>query len=101
MLAATYAHSIGRAAAFALAAFRQAFAGGHALDQLDFVLIAAAACEMHPRAVQAALASHVIAARLQEASASAIARGASELPALLIDGRALLGEHALQRLAGS
>ncbi len=43
--------SIGRAVPFAQAAFRQAFAGGHSLEDSDFVLIAAAACEMHPAAV--------------------------------------------------
>src|SRR3954447_14248410 len=50
MRAATYARQIGRAVAFSLAAFRQAFAAGRALDA-DGVLIAAAACEMHPTAV--------------------------------------------------
>ncbi len=48
MLAATYAKQIGRAVAFSLAAFRQAFAGGRDLGDTDTVLIAAAACEMHP-----------------------------------------------------
>ncbi len=43
--------SIGRAIPFAQAAFRQAFAAGHDSSRLDFVLIAAAACEMHPTAV--------------------------------------------------
>ena len=56
LLAATYAKSIGRIVAYSLAAFRQAFAGGHALDE-DHVLIAASACEMHPRAVLKALES--------------------------------------------
>src|SRR6476469_9696340 len=56
LLAATYAKSIGRIVAFSLAAFRQAFAGGHALDT-DHVLIPASACEMHPRAVLKALGS--------------------------------------------
>src|SRR5919197_149379 len=56
LLAATYAKSIGRVVAFSLAAFRQAFAGGHALDE-NHVLIAASACEMHPRAVLKALES--------------------------------------------
>ena len=51
MRVATYAESIGRTVPFAQAAFRQAFAGGNALDDLDYVLISAAACEMHPRAV--------------------------------------------------
>ena len=51
MLAATYAKHIGRAVAFSLAAFRQAFAGGRDLGDEGTVLIAAAACEMHPTAV--------------------------------------------------
>ena len=49
--AATYAKQIGRGVAFSLAAFRQAFAGGRDLGERDNVLIAAAACEMHPRAL--------------------------------------------------
>ena len=48
MRVATYAKSIGRVVPFAQAAFRQAFAGGRDLQQPDNVLIAAAACEMHP-----------------------------------------------------
>ncbi len=40
MLAATYAKQIGRAVAFSLAAFRQAFAGGRDLGDEDTVLIA-------------------------------------------------------------
>ena len=51
MRVATYAKSIGRTVPFVQAAFRQAFAGGHSLEDPDFVLIAAAACEMHPAAV--------------------------------------------------
>jgi 2-hydroxychromene-2-carboxylate isomerase len=63
LLAATYAKSIGRVVAFSLAAFRQAFAGGHALDETH-VLIAASACEMHPRAVLKALESDRLRAQL-------------------------------------
>ncbi len=51
MRVATYAKSIGRTVPFVQAAFRQAYAGGHSLEDPDFVLIAAAACEMHPAAV--------------------------------------------------
>ena len=51
MRVATYARQIGRVVAFAQAAFRQAFAGGRSLADEDSVLIAAAACEMHPAAV--------------------------------------------------
>ena len=51
MRAATFAQKSGRAVAFSLAAFRQAFAGGRDLAVTDNVLIAAAACELHPNAV--------------------------------------------------
>jgi 2-hydroxychromene-2-carboxylate isomerase len=72
LLAATYAKSIGRVVAFSLAAFRQAFAGGHALDT-DHVLIAASACEMHPRAVLKALESRRVREQLDEFSRRAAA----------------------------
>jgi 2-hydroxychromene-2-carboxylate isomerase len=72
LLAATYAKSIGRVVAFSLAAFRQAFAGGHALDT-DHVLIAASACEMHPRAVLKALESRRVREQLDEYSGRAAA----------------------------
>jgi 2-hydroxychromene-2-carboxylate isomerase len=65
LLAATYAKGIGRVVAFSLAAFRQAFAGGHALDE-TYVLIAASGCEMHPRAVLKALESNRVRAQLDE-----------------------------------
>src|SRR3989440_10503918 len=56
MLAATYAKRIGRAVAFSLAAFRQAFAGGRDLADEDTILIAGAACEMHPTALRKGIA---------------------------------------------
>ncbi|MHB1809747.1 MAG: DsbA family protein [Solirubrobacteraceae bacterium] len=99
MLAATYAKGIGRGAAFALAAFRQAFAGGHALEREDFVLIAAAACEMHPQAVRTAIAGARTARQLEQATRSALAAGAVELPAFLLGGEAFVGERALERAA--
>lgn len=69
MLAATYARQIGRAVAFSLAAFRQAYAAGRSLDDVDNVLIAAAACEMHPRAVLKALESRSVRDALERATA--------------------------------
>lgn len=95
MLAATYAKEIGRTVPFAQAAFRQAFAGGHPLDDEDFVLVAAAACEMHPRAVQSAIGSASTARRLASATELASRRGVEELPAVVIDRQALCGIQAL------
>ena len=67
MLAATYAKQIGRAVAFSLAAFRQAFAGGRDLGDQDTVLIAAAACEMHPAAVLKGIRLRSVSAALDQA----------------------------------
>jgi 2-hydroxychromene-2-carboxylate isomerase len=95
MRVATYAKQIGRAVPFAQAAFRQAFAGGHALDSEDFVLIAAAACEMHPKAVLSAAKSRSIPQQLRSAGALAAARGVVDLPAIVIGDKVFAGEEAL------
>lgn len=83
MLAATFAKEAGRAVAFSLAAMRQAFLAGRDLAVVDNVLIAAAACELHPRAVLKALESERVAAALDAAAARAAAAGVMELPALV------------------
>ena len=82
MRVATYAQSIGRAVPFAQAAFRQAFAAGHDLEQLDFVLIAAAACEMHPNAVRRGAELRSVSEQLATATAQAAGVGVSEVPAV-------------------
>ena len=86
MLVATYAKQIGRAVAFSLAAFRQAFAGGRDLGERDTVLIAAAACEMHPVAVVKGAALRGTRQRLEAASAEARAAGVREVPAVVTAG---------------
>ncbi len=96
MRAATYAAQIGRAVAFSLAAFRQAFAGGRDLGEKDSVLIAAAACEMHPRAVTKAWGLDSVSRALADATALAAERGVRDVPAVwLPDGRVFHGEEAL------
>jgi 2-hydroxychromene-2-carboxylate isomerase len=86
MLAATYAKQIGRAVAFSLAAFRQAFAAGRDLSERETVLIAAAACEMHPTAVIKGAELRGTRARLEAATEEARAAGVRELPALVTRG---------------
>jgi 2-hydroxychromene-2-carboxylate isomerase len=83
MLVATYATQIGRAVAFSLAAFRQAFAGGRDLGDRDNVLLAAAACEMHPAAVAKGAALRGTRERLETATAEAAAAGVRDVPAVL------------------
>jgi 2-hydroxychromene-2-carboxylate isomerase len=99
MLAATYAKQIGRGVAFSLAAFRQAFAGGRDLGERDNVLIAAAACEMHPAALLKGTELGSIAERLERATADAVAAGVLDVPAVVIDGRVFHGDRELERAA--
>jgi 2-hydroxychromene-2-carboxylate isomerase len=80
MLAATFAKEAGRGVAFSLAAFRQAFAAGRDLSEVDNLLIAAAACELHPRAVLKAIESPRVAAALDAATAHARSLGVTEVP---------------------
>jgi 2-hydroxychromene-2-carboxylate isomerase len=96
MRVATYARSIGRTVPFAQAAFRQAFAGGHSLADPDFVLIAAAACEMHPAAVLKAAERSAVAEQLTAATAAANAVGVVEVPAIALGELIFQGERALE-----
>ncbi len=99
MLAATYAKGGGRAVAFSLAAFRQAFAGGRELGDEATVLIAAAACEMHPTAVLKGVGMRSVRTSLERAAERARAAGVSELPAIVTGAKVFAGEGALERAA--
>jgi 2-hydroxychromene-2-carboxylate isomerase len=94
MRAATFAKRSGRAVAFSLAAMRQAFAGGRDLSIPDNVLIAAAACELHPRALLKGVETASVRGALAEATAAAAAQGVDELPAVMVDGRVFSGPRA-------
>jgi 2-hydroxychromene-2-carboxylate isomerase len=99
MRVATYAKSIGRTVPFAQAAFRQAFAGGHSLEDPDFVLIAAAACEMHPAAVLRGAELRSVGEQLRASTAAAAALGVSDVPAVTIGEQVFQGERALEEAA--
>jgi 2-hydroxychromene-2-carboxylate isomerase len=99
MLAATYAKQIGRAVAFSLAAFRQAYAGGRDLSVRDAVLIAGAACEMHPAALTKGAELGSIAERLAAATADARATGVRSVPALQVGDAVFHGERGLDEAA--
>ncbi|MGO9760691.1 MAG: DsbA family protein [Solirubrobacteraceae bacterium] len=99
MRVATYAASIGRAVPFAQAAFRQAFAGGHSLEDPDFVLIAAAACEMHPAAVLRGAELRSTAQRLAATTAAAARAGVTDVPAIALGEDVFVGEDAPERAA--
>jgi len=99
MHAATYAKSIGRTVPFAQAAFRQAFAGGRSLGEADNVLIAAAACEMHPAAVLKGTELASIRAQLDGATEAAVRAGVSNVPAVRIGAHVFAGGDCIEQAA--
>jgi 2-hydroxychromene-2-carboxylate isomerase len=102
MQAATYARSIGRVVAFSLAAFRQAYAGGRALSAEDAVVIAGAACEMHPKALLTGAATRGTREALARETALAAACGVRTVPAVRMpDGRVFDGPDCLERAAAA
>jgi 2-hydroxychromene-2-carboxylate isomerase len=99
MRVATYAKGIGRVVPFAQAAFRQAFAGGRALADQDAVLIAAAACEMHPAAVLKGAGLTSVHEQLTAATVEAAQRGVTDVPAVRVGEGVLVGERSLEGAA--
>jgi 2-hydroxychromene-2-carboxylate isomerase len=97
MRVATYAKQTGRAVAFSLAAFRQAFAAGRDLSDPDTVLIAAAAAELHPRAVLASAERDAVKAELRERTERAGDLGVQGVPSVVVGGHVLWGDDRLER----
>ena len=97
MRVAIYAKSIGRSVSFALAAFRQAFAGGRDLSDPDNVAIAAAACEMHPNAIAKAAASDGVKRRLIEVTERAGELGVRGVPTVRVGEQLFWGDDQLAR----
>jgi 2-hydroxychromene-2-carboxylate isomerase len=95
MRVATYAKEIGRAVAFSLAAFRQAFVAGRDLSDPDNVLVAAAAAEMHPRAVIAAVERRAVKDALREATDRAGELGVLGVPTVRSGGEVFWGDDRL------
>jgi 2-hydroxychromene-2-carboxylate isomerase len=98
-LAATYAKRVGRVVGFSLALFRQQFAGGRDISAQDTVLIAAAACEMHPTALLKGVGLRSVNQALATANARAARAGVRSLPAIEVEGRIFTGDGLLGRAA--
>jgi 2-hydroxychromene-2-carboxylate isomerase len=99
MRTATFAQQAGRAVAFSLAAFRQAFAAGRDLGDPDNVLLAAAACELHPRAVLKAVESRAVKEALRAATDAALRRGVIGVPTIAVGERLFWGDDRLEEAA--
>jgi 2-hydroxychromene-2-carboxylate isomerase len=96
MRAATFAKQTGRTVSFALAAFRQAFAAGRDLSLPDNVLIAAAACELHPRALLKATETEGVKGALREATERAAELGVTGVPSLLVGDEVFWGDERVE-----
>jgi len=99
--AGIFAKASGRAVAFSLAAFRQAFAGGRDLSDPENVLIAAAACELHPRAVLAGIETESVKRELQQATEAAIELGVAGVPTIAVGEELFWGDDRLEEAAAA
>jgi 2-hydroxychromene-2-carboxylate isomerase len=95
MRVATFATGIGKGVSFPLAAFRQAFAGGRDLTDPDNVMIAAAACELHPKAVARAAEQQSVKDALKAATQEALDRGVVGVPSVAIGDQVFWGDDRL------
>ena len=100
MRAAIFAKQTGRTVSYALAAFRQAFAAGRDLTDPDNVVLAAAAAELHPRAVLKAIETDAVKRELIEATELAGDAGVIGVPSVVADGEAFWGDDRLEDAIG-
>lgn len=96
---ATFAAEIGKSVSFSLAAFRQTFLAGRPMNELDNVLIAGAACELHPNAIKAALERDTIKQKLTDATNEAIERGVEGVPTVALGDELFWGDDKLEAAA--
>jgi 2-hydroxychromene-2-carboxylate isomerase len=101
MRVAVWAQQIGRTVAFSLAAFRQAFAGGKDLSDVDYVLMAAAACELHPNAVLKAIETQSVKERLRDVTREAYDRGVRGVPTIAVGDELFWGDDRLEDAAAA
>jgi 2-hydroxychromene-2-carboxylate isomerase len=101
MRAATFAKQIGRTVSFSLAAFRQAFAAGRDLGDRDNVLVAAAAAEIHPRALVASAERDSLKVALREATDRAGDLGVRGVPSVVVGGEVYWGDDRLEEAAAA
>jgi 2-hydroxychromene-2-carboxylate isomerase len=94
--AAVYAKESGRVVSFSLACFRQVFAAGRDMSDVDNVLIAAAACELHPNAVMKGIKTKSVKDKLRAATDEALARGVEGIPTVAVGGQLFWGDDSLE-----
>jgi len=99
--AATFAAEIGKSVSFSLAAFRQTFLAARPMNELDNVLLAGAACELHPNAIKAALGRESIKQKLTDATNEALERGVTGVPTVAVGDELFWGDDRLEDAAAA
>jgi 2-hydroxychromene-2-carboxylate isomerase len=99
--AAVYAKETGRVVSFSLACFRQVFAAGRDMSDVENVLIAAAACELHPNAVLKGIETQSVKGRLRAATDEALALGVEGIPTVALGDRLFWGDDRLEEAVGA
>jgi 2-hydroxychromene-2-carboxylate isomerase len=94
--AAVFAKESGRVVSFSLACFRQVFAGGKDMSDVDNVLVAAAACELHPNAVLKGIETQSVKERLRAATDEALALGLVGIPTVGVGDQLFWGDDRLE-----
>jgi 2-hydroxychromene-2-carboxylate isomerase len=94
--AAIYAKESGRVVSFTLACFRQVFAAGRDMSDVDNVLLAAAACELHPNAVLKGIATGSVKDRLRTATDEALELGLEGIPTVAVGDQLFWGDDRLE-----
>jgi 2-hydroxychromene-2-carboxylate isomerase len=101
MRAATFAKQIGKVVSFSLAGFRQAFAAGRDLSDPDNVMLAAAACELHPNALTKAVQTQSVKDALRDTTEQAAARGVIGVPTVVVGDQVFWGDDKLASAAAA
>ncbi|HEU4980162.1 MAG TPA: DsbA family protein [Solirubrobacterales bacterium] len=94
--AAIYAKESGRVVSFSLACFRQVFAAGRDMSEIDNVLVAAAACELHPKAVLKGIETQSVKDRLRAATDEALSLGLEGIPTVAVGDELFWGDDRLE-----
>jgi 2-hydroxychromene-2-carboxylate isomerase len=94
--AAVFAKESGKVVSFSLACFRQVFAAGRDMSDVDNVLIAAAACELHPNAVLKGIETQSVKAKLRAATDHAIELGVEGIPTIAVGNELFWGDDRLE-----
>ena len=94
--AAIYAKESGRVVSFTLACFRQVFAAGRDMSDIENVLVTAAACELHPNAVLKGIETQSVKDGLRRATDEALERGIEGIPTVAVGDELFWGDDRLE-----